>query len=200
MLRLKPRFILFPIIGFVIYSNSFGGGWHFDDVGLLGDPSVEEFGRALSYNFLRRLTYLSYAFSYHFWGYNAVAWHVFSWVTHVLTSMLVCLFVRMTCVSSSKVGFSLEKANRVGLFAGLLFLCHPVQTQAVNYLYQRTTLLAALFYVGTLTLYGWARVRPSVWRYGLVVCALILAFMTKPITVTLPIAILLYEIFFFLGG
>lgn len=48
-------------------------------------------------------------------------------------------------------------ADQAGLWAALLFAAHPLATQAVTYLIQRTTSLAALFELGAVALYLAAR-------------------------------------------
>ena len=48
--------------------------------------------------------------------------------------------------------------------SGLLFLVHPLQTQAVTYIVQRLASLAALFYLSALACYVWARVSNQAWK------------------------------------
>ena len=110
----------------------------------------------------------------------------------------------------------------LGLFGALLFVAHPVQTQAVTYIVQRMASLTTLFYLLSVVLYAMARLRlsgaeqqlpspdkagachPS--RTALVACyagsvlAAILAMKTKEIAFTLPLSIILFEICFFRGA
>ena len=44
-------------------------------------------------------------------------------------------------------------AKPLAFFAAAIFLLHPIQTQPVDYIIQRATLLAALFYIASLSLY-----------------------------------------------
>ena len=44
-------------------------------------------------------------------------------------------------------------AGPVALLAGLIFVSHPVQTQAVTYIVQRAASMAALFYLASLCFY-----------------------------------------------
>src|SRR3989338_646543 len=84
----------------------------------------------------------------------------------------------------------------IALFTALIFLTHPLQTQAVTYIVQRAVLLAVFFYCASLLLYlrlrrkfGW-----SVYA-GFLIC-LAAGTMTKPIFWTMPLAAALMEIYF----
>ena len=99
----------------------------------------------------------------------------------------------------------IQHANLIALFAGLVFVAHPVQTEAVTYIVQRATSMAALFYVASLCLYVKSRLlqesgsAPGPWKLYYIGSLLtaIAAMFTKQIAITLPLAILLYEFSFF---
>jgi len=82
----------------------------------------------------------------------------------------------------------------VGLVAALLFASHPLATQSVTYLIQRTTSLAALFELSAVAFYLSAR-RGHGWVSWAMswICAL-LAAQTKEMAVILPAAIGLIEL------
>ena len=102
----------------------------------------------------------------------------------------------------------------MALFAALIFVAHPIQTQAVTYTTQRYTSLAALFYMASVLLYLKARLIAQSSKlkaqslvshplsafsfqlsalYALSIICGILAFLSKQNTVSLPFAILLVE-------
>jgi hypothetical protein len=82
----------------------------------------------------------------------------------------------------------------VGLISALLFAAHPLATQAVTYLIQRTTSLAALLELAAVALYLRAR-RDGAMRFWAAAwgCAVLAAF-TKEMSVALPVLIGLIEI------
>ncbi|MEK6582508.1 MAG: tetratricopeptide repeat protein, partial [Nitrospirota bacterium] len=98
------------------------------------------------------------------------------------------------------------------LFSALLFVAHPIQTQAVTYIVQRFTSLATFFYLLSLVMYIKFRSQQSAIigqqklhaaRYTLYAVSFfsaILAMKTKEISFTLPIIIALYEFMFFEGN
>jgi len=86
----------------------------------------------------------------------------------------------------------------IASFASLLFLVHPIQTQALNLITQRAASLATFFYLASMVLYLKARLTPRPLTYLGALLVALLGMFTKEITVTLPFTILLYE-FSFLG-
>jgi len=81
---------------------------------------------------------------------------------------------------------------------------HPLQTQAVTYIVQRLTSLAALFYISSLSCFVYARLfgGTSKGRFCIAGCAVfaLLAFFTKQNALTLPLAMVLVECLFFVDS
>ena len=97
-----------------------------------------------------------------------------------------------------------RQADRISLFAGLIFIAHPVQVEAVTYISQRSASMATLFYVASLCFYIKSRsaqteiphsVVGRIYYAGALTTAVIAMF-TKETAITLPLMILLYEISF----
>lgn len=85
----------------------------------------------------------------------------------------------------------------------LVFLSHPIQTQSVNYIVQRMTLLAAFFFFSGALTYLKARVcffmnhkKKSILYYLLTILLFYLATFSKQNAIVLPIVLLLIEILF----
>ena len=118
--------------------------------------------------------------------------------------------------------FTVHNSQFIALFSGLLFVSHPVQTQAVTYVAQRFTSLAVFFYLFSVVMYVKARLKsysgegiaqgsefaapaPVLIRFVIgpmpyALCSLlfaVLAMMTKEISFTLPVVVILYEFIFF---
>jgi tetratricopeptide (TPR) repeat protein len=92
----------------------------------------------------------------------------------------------------------------VSLFAALIFVLHPIQTQAVTYIVQRYASVAALFYLASLLFYVRARIltqRPNrdpgtgaiYGFYFLSALFAAAAFLSKQNAASLPAAVLLIE-------
>ncbi len=82
--------------------------------------------------------------------------------------------------------FKGPEAPELALAAALIWLLHPLQTQSVTYLIQRGESLMGLFYL--LTLYCVIRD----WRGRAILCCA-LGMLSKPVMVTAPVVVLLYD-------
>jgi hypothetical protein len=79
--------------------------------------------------------------------------------------------------------------------AMFIFLIHPVQVAPVKWFAQRTTVMAATFYLVTYLLYLDFRVSKSPLQYGLSVLSLFLGLLCKPTVATLPLPLAATEVF-----
>ncbi|MCK5761010.1 MAG: tetratricopeptide repeat protein, partial [Candidatus Delongbacteria bacterium] len=85
----------------------------------------------------------------------------------------------------------------IQLFTALIFAVHPIQTQSVTYIIQRMESLSGLFYLGSLIFYFLARVKKrKILYFSLFSISSLLAVLTKQTSFSLPLSILLLEIFF----
>jgi hypothetical protein len=89
---------------------------------------------------------------------------------------------------------------KVALFASLIFISHPIQTQSVTYIVQRMASMGGMFYLLSLVLYvkarlstGWSRV----FYIGGMLGSYLLGVFSKENVAILPVFIGLYEFFFF---
>jgi len=92
---------------------------------------------------------------------------------------------------------------KVSLFAALLFICHPIQTQSVTYIVQRMTSMAGMFYLLSFVLYIQGRLSPGYPRFiyfGGMVLSYLLGVFSKENAAILPFFIALYEFYFFQKG
>jgi Flp pilus assembly protein TadD len=157
----------------------------------------------------RFVGYLTFALNYKLGGLQLRGYHLVNLGVHLLTSLLVYCFCRLTCTSRYLRASRLVRLfPLISLFAALLFVAHPLQTQAVTYLSQRVASLAALFYLLSLTCHARARqlqaAGTSPWRPVLLwscsLAAALLAMTTKETAFTLPFMLLVYDLFFFPAG
>jgi len=188
-----------PLITSLAYFSDLGSGKMF-------------FGHA---GFVSRwFGYRSFALNYRMHGLDLPGYHAVNIAIHLLASLCVYWIVRLTFRTpyflkggnSGRIG---EQAGFTALVAALLFVAHPLQTQAVTYLIQRLASLAALLYLASLACYvqgrlasrgaGKLHLSGAAWFAASLVSAF-LALKTKQNSCTLPITILLYELLFFTGA
>jgi len=197
-------FILFALVGFLLYFPSLKGEFIFDDYGNIAlNPVITNLNESFSKIFQTRgLVRLSFALNYHFFRLNPFSYHIINVAIHVFSSFLVYLFLLLTLQTPFfKKKRMAAKPQILALLASLFFLVHPLQSQAVAYLTQRYESTCALFYLLTLVLYLQARLSPKKKRQVvfiiLSVISGLLASSSKEIALTLPLAVLLLELTFF---
>ncbi len=230
--RTLPSIFLILLAGIIVYSNTLEAPFTFDDQHSIIQNKVVEspgnvlYGYKLGLQFVlnRPISYLTFALNYQFGGLDVTGYHVVNLIIHLMSALLVYAVLRLTfytpfCkdrgLGTSKQHSYTSAEYFIPLFAALLFVVHPIQTQAVTYIVQRMASLATLFYLLSVVLYIKARVhledarddsQQSSHRIPILLCyagsilAAILAMKTKEIAFTLPLAILLYELFFFRGA
>lgn len=201
---------LLIVLGALAYSNSLDVPFQFDDrEKLIETHVVEDIAGCHSprwieiFWFLRsRMTGLaSFALNYRIHGLDVRGYHVLNVLIHVLNAVLVYVFAAQTFRTPFLSASALAPLKRqCALLASLLFLLHPVQTEAVTYICQRFTSLAALFYMSALVLYiKWRLSEGASARmcYVFALVSALLAMTTKENAFTLPLAMALYEYMFF---
>lgn len=188
--------ILFFAIGFLIYSNSFQVSFRFDDRNFISDKmNVRDIGRIWREgDTFRKIPYLTFALNYQWTADKVWSWHLVNLLLHLATTLLVWGLSRATWRSPVFVLHPWkDHAEGLSLLAGILFLCHPVQTSAVTYVYQRMIVIATLFHVLALYAYAKARIDRRFEMFGLAAVAAVLACFTKQVNMSLPLTLLLYE-------
>ncbi|HEY2163186.1 MAG TPA: tetratricopeptide repeat protein [Gemmatimonadaceae bacterium] len=125
---------------------------------------------------------------------KTVGYHVLNLLLHVACGLLLFGIVRRTIDDDESAAGSVG-AERVAGFAVLLWLVHPIQTDAVDYVIQRTEILVSLCYAATLyaAIRAWDSKKRSVrWCVASVVaCSLGMA--SKEVMITAPLVVLLYD-------
>ncbi|MCX5848824.1 MAG: glycosyltransferase family 39 protein, partial [Deltaproteobacteria bacterium] len=128
------------------------------------------------------LVWLSFMFDYQLYGLNAGGYHVTNLIIHILgTLLLFWLFCRMT-------GAVWKSA-----FVAALFALHPLHVESVAWIAERKDVLSAFFWMLTLCFYVHYTEKPAIRRYLLVLFSFVLALLSKPMVVTLPIIMILLD-------
>lgn len=216
--------VLIAVIGFVAYSNSFKSPFSFDSTPqIVENPVIQDLRGFISgvkdidFSSRRYFGYLSFAVNYHFGGTDVTGYHVVNLLIHLANALLVYALVILTFRTPSmrlSLNSSRHDSAGIALFSALLFISHPVQTQAVTYIVQRFASLATLFYLLSVVAYVKGRlsagesgdekagvaIAASVFFYIVSLLAAVCAMKTKEIAFTLPLVVLLYEFIFFKSG
>ncbi|MFQ5455348.1 MAG: tetratricopeptide repeat protein [Nitrospirota bacterium] len=186
---------------------------HIDNLSLSG--LMDAGYKSIAYH--RPVTNISFAINYYFGRLSTSGYHIVNILIHIITGITIYFFlfttlrIRYQETKESEMS-GLGSKNRcfvIALIAALLWTTSPVHTQAVTYIVQRATSMATMFYMLSLLYYVKGRVSgcrvqgAGVRNYcstALLFCCsalfALLAFGTKEISITLPIVIILYEIYF----
>jgi Tfp pilus assembly protein PilF len=192
------------------YSNTFQVPFVFDDTHNIIDNPKIKFSSITSAGLLeaarespskwRLVSNISFALNYFYGQRDLYGYHLVNLLIHIATALLF-YFLALKTVRLPIFSGKDDHAAEIALFASLLWALHPVQTNAVTYIVQRMTSLAAFFSVGALLFYVQGRLRrdfPLVRYlfYGGAILCFGLALLSKENAAMLPVIVAGYEVFF----
>jgi tetratricopeptide (TPR) repeat protein len=131
------------------FGASLGSGFHFDDYAIFSDPALESArGWIDVWTPLqtRPLTYFTFWVNRQLGAGDPLGYHLFNLLFHVGAVLLAWECLRRLL------------PERVALIAGVLFALHPIQSEAVDYVWARSIVLASLLCFGAL--WFWLQGRP----------------------------------------
>jgi tetratricopeptide (TPR) repeat protein len=181
------------------YARALDGELQFDDLrGIAQNELIKNPRRFLEPGMLTRihaLTDLTAALNYRVSGLAVRPYHLVNLALH-LGAVVVALALALLLLR--RIDWPAPFAT--AWLAAALFGLHPMQTEAVSYIYQRAEVLASLFYLLGLLLALTAEERGTAWRWGAAAAGSLLAFtlawMAKPVAVTFPALLVLCTLAF----
>ena len=195
--------------GAAVYANSFGVPFVLDDTASIVDNAsirrLFPLGPVLSPPENagvggRPIANLSFALNHAIGGLGVRGYHVANLAIHLAAGLALFGVVRRTLTLPGHADPARGANAALAAFViALVWLVHPLQTEAVTYVSQRTESLMGLCYL--LTLYGFIRgatERSAAWQvvaFG----ACLLGMATKEVMVTAPVVVLLYDRTFLAG-
>jgi tetratricopeptide (TPR) repeat protein len=203
--RLFPYLVL-VVLTCVAYVNALNAPFVFDDlVSVRGNRLVHFFSFDRNLLSTRSLLYMSYAFNYWLGGDNVFGYHVVDLLLHILAGLLVFaiahrIYGRLR-TSDSILPEEETRARVYALFAAAFFLLHPLQTEAVTYISERSELLSKLVYLCGLFIFMLIPEK----KIGFMASVPVMFFLAlglgfKETAITLPVAIALYDFIFLSHG
>lgn len=208
--------LLIAFITFLVYLPALQNGFvNWDDPNYVYvNPNIQ----SLDYRFLKwsftnavaslwhPLTLFSLAIDYALWRHNPFGYHLTNTIIHVLNTCLVfILAVRLQSIHerfSSGWAEDLEfpkKKILIAIATAIIFGIHPIHVESVAWISERKDVLCAVFFLMTMLAYlnyATANSRRRRVRYYLLCVALfLLALMSKPMAVSLPIVLLFIDFY-----
>lgn len=181
---MTQRWWLLVLLGVVVYANSFRGPFIFDDDhGITDNPSLRQLATALtpppnSGMAGRPVVNLTLALNYAAGGLDVRGYHVVNLVIHILAGLVLFGILRRT-----------PGGEGIALTAAALWLVHPLVTESVVYVSQRTESLMGLFLLLTLycSIRGWKLAAVAACGIGMG---------CKEVMFVAPLLVLLYDYVF----
>jgi len=164
--KTKIRIAAFILIaaGLLAYLNSFSGAFVFDDIkAIVANQHIRNLlpltesmsGPMESAVRDRPLVSLTLAINYALGDLGVWSYHAFNLLIHILTGLTLFGILRRTFLSRRLVARFARQATGLAFASALLWIVHPLQTESVTYIIQRSESLAGLCYL--LTLYCFIR-------------------------------------------
>jgi hypothetical protein len=180
--------LLIIILGTVVYANTFKNSFVWDDKFLITNNEyikdwshiqeifkINLFHSAIREgNFYRPIQSLSLMFDYSLWRLNPFGYHLTNLLLHILNAILIYFLIEI-----------ISRNKKISLITSLLFLVHPIHTEAVTYISGRA-LLAFYLYIRSITL------KRSTPYLGSLLFFL-LALLSKEIALIFPLILFLYD-------
>jgi tetratricopeptide (TPR) repeat protein len=123
------------------FGASLGSGFHFDDYAIFSDPvltSAWGWLQVWGWRQTRPLTYFTFWLNYQTGGQDPIGYHALNLLLHLGAVLLAYECLRRLL------------PQRAALVAAALFAVHPLQAEAVDYVWGRAIVLAALFCLAAL--------------------------------------------------
>jgi len=135
-----------------------------------------------NWGYWKPLSYLSLMLDYEMYGMDPGGFHITNLLFHVANSLLLFIVLRRA-----------THAIWPSAFVAALFALHPLRVESVAWVTERKDVLSTFFWLLTMLAYVHYVGQPQFKRYLLILVALALGLMAKPMLVTLPFVLLLFD-------
>jgi tetratricopeptide (TPR) repeat protein len=123
--------------------------------------------------------------------------HIVNLLLHMWCGLLIFGTIRRTVANARERRASAIDPDITAFLTAAIWMLHPIQTEAVDYLVQRTEILVSLCYLGTLyasnRAWSAASERRRIWWYVGAVVICLLGMGSKEVMITAPFIVILYD-------
>ena len=204
--KLDRKVVVFAAIALltlIVYSNSFSAPFTLDDYGSITNNYAIRNPLDISaiWKFYSNRFFLYFTLSLNYYVNNnaVVGYHIVNVILHIANGIIVYLILNsilgLNYFSNRLTG---KYSNLISILSSFVFVCHPVQVNAVTYIIQRTASLAATFYLLSILFFIIYRISDKSRYFIFTIISMILAMFTKENTITIPFMLILIELMFFL--
>lgn len=177
IVALRPWILLAASV-LAVFWGVLAAPFHYDDYALLLDQAITSpsgWLECFRWEQSRPLVWFTFWANYQLSGTSPMSWHAVNLALHLLNALLIW------------TSFQALLPGRASWFAAFFFALHPIQTEAVAYIYARGILLATLFCLLALRLWIAGRRWPAVASFAL-------ALLSKEECAAFPVFLLLLHL------
>ena len=207
-------FILLGLLVAIAYSSSYTASWHVDDIPrIVRNPQIHlttidaqslqnTFFTGAAGRLYRPLPMASFALNWYFNGASPVGYRVVNTLIHAINAALLYL-VSLNLLQTPRLAgrYSPAAIHWIALLASVLWALNPIQTQAVTYIVQRMTAMAALFYLAGMVLFlrykQAASTASRTAHLAAILLCYLLSILSKENTILFPLTVGLIQIGFY---
>jgi len=143
-----PWILLGLLLGLAAYASSFGGAFVFDDLQFLEHPHLQDpWGMAESTS--RPLHFLLLALNYRWWGEHPAGYHAVNLAVHLAAAFALFRIAGWILAREASPAPLRTRAQPAAFLIAAIWMVHPLQTESVTYIYQRTESLMGMFLLWT---------------------------------------------------
>ncbi|MFC1496858.1 tetratricopeptide repeat protein [Verrucomicrobiota bacterium] len=188
------------VVGILAYANSFDKSFVFDDSVIITENRYIDRLMPLTWH-PRFLAELSFKLNFALSGFNILGYRLVNIIIHLIAGLLLYGTVRRTlCLSYFQSKYR-ASASWLAFMSAVIWVIHPLQTESVTYICQRSESMMGMFYL--FVLYSIIRAhessRKTLW-YSTAFLAFIAGISTKEVMMTAPVIIFLYDHIFLAGS
>jgi len=196
--------LIIVILGSLVYANSLGGEFIWDDLSFIRDnaflkdwsnvphiftetatTSMDVGGGSVRYNLYRPLQWLTFMADYSVWKLNPLGYHLTNIFLHISAALILFWFIAL-----------LFRSRMLSFLTALFFVIHPVHTEAVAYISGRADPLGLIFMLSSFGFYIKYTNDKKRSFFIFAVISFVLAILSRESSFILPLLLLLYHFIF----
>lgn len=199
-LNIKSGYVILILtfFGILVYANCFNNQFLWDDEHYVyRNAYVKDFkyikelltqnvgaGAQRPDNFYRPIQMLSYSIIYHITGLKVFGFHLYNVGLHIGNAILIFFFLSRYVASP-----------QIALITSLLFVVHPIYTEAVTYMNGTADPLYTIFFLSGLIMYAKHREQKKPVFAVLTMLFCVLSLFSKETAMVFPVNLILYELY-----
>ena len=185
------HFIILAAALFAVYSNAFNSPFQYDDKHVIlwnKDIKTPDGINKMIKSSYRPVLRSTFALNYKWFGLNTAGYHVFNKAIHLINGLLLYLLL-----------FLLFKDRALAFLGSMVFIVHPLNTQAVNYISARSSSLCTVFYILAVIFFISAnreKIKNAYMFYTLSFLSFLVALGVKEEAISIPVMLAVYDLLF----